>query len=366
MDTKDVVEEDEEAFLRGITKGLSCKSLRHVNDDILALKEDESEPSTLNFVQGPGTVASEVVEKQKDSCHSDEPMKVDISVDPAAEWESSLSPELYPLEQQDWEDRIIWDNSPEMSDSAVESCEISGPDSDALINKKSESETEQHNIHPELQMETDEKDHGIFLRSCPVSVEPFGSRNSSGQSIISSERIYHPQLLRLESQVELDNQNHSDSRKDGVTEEVSQRDAIRRFSKITLQNKDLVEGSWLDKIMWEPYQSISKPKLILDLQDEQMLFEILDNKDGKHLQLHAGAMIINCSVKSSSGDSFELHGHGGLPGVRFNIANDKFYSNRKSSQQLKSHSKKRTAHGVKVLHSIPALKLQTMKAKLSK
>ncbi|CAI9286801.1 unnamed protein product [Lactuca saligna] len=62
-------------------------------------------------------------------------------------------------------------------------------------------------------------------------------------------------------------------------------------------------------------------------------------------------------------DSLELlHGYGR---GRFNIANVKFYSNRKSSQQLKSHSKKHTSHGVKFLHSIPALKLLTMKAKLS-
>ncbi|XP_052619604.1 transcription initiation factor TFIID subunit 1-like [Lactuca sativa] len=104
------------------------------------------------------------------------------------------------------------------------------------------------------------------------------------------------------------------------------------------------------------------PKLLLDLQDEQMLFEILDNKHGYDLQLHAGAMITTRSAESAS-DSLELlHGYGG---GRFNIANDKFYSNRKSSQQLKSHSKKRTSHGVKFLHSIPALKLLTMKAKLS-
>lgn len=356
MDTIELAEEDEEAFLRGTGNGFCCRSLRHVNDD----KDDKTDSSALlDFVQDPGAEADT---KQKDSCHSNEPMKVDISIDQSTEWKSSLSPELYPLEQQDWEDRIIWDNSPEMSDSDAESCEISGPDSDALVSKKSESETELCNF-PE-QMETDENDHDMFLRNRPVSVEPFGSRNTSGQSVKSSERIY-PQLLRLECLAEIDDGNLSDGGKDDTADNCDQIDAIRRFRRITLQNKDIVEGSWLDNILWEPHGLIAKPKLILDLQDEQMLFEILDNKDGKHLQLHAGAMTVNCSVKSSSGDEL-LHGHGGLPGVRFNIANDKFYSNRKSSQQLKSHSKKRIAHGVKVLHSIPALKLQTMKAKLSK
>ncbi|XP_052620996.1 transcription initiation factor TFIID subunit 1-like [Lactuca sativa] len=137
---------------------------------------------------------------------------------------------------------------------------------------------------------------------------------------------------------------------------------IKRFNKLTLRNKDVLDGSWMDRIVWDPNQSVTKPKLLLDLQDEQMLFEILDNKHGDDLQLHAGAMITTRSAESAP-DSLELlHGYGW---GRFNIANEKFYSNRKSSQQLKSHSKKCTSHGVKFLHSIPALKLQTMKAKLS-
>ncbi|CAI9286730.1 unnamed protein product [Lactuca saligna] len=47
----------------------------------------------------------------------------------------------------------------------------------------------------------------------------------------------------------------------------------------------------MDRIVWDPNQSVTKQKLLLDLQDEQMLFEILDNKDGDDLQLHVGAMI---------------------------------------------------------------------------
>ncbi|GAB2268928.1 hypothetical protein Dimus_003868, partial [Dionaea muscipula] len=38
--------------------------------------------------------------------------------------------------------------------------------------------------------------------------------------------------------------------------------------------------------------------------------------------------------------------------ICMDIANDKFYANRKTSPQLKSLSKKRNSHGVKVLHSI--------------
>uniref|UniRef100_A0A5B7AIG9 Transcription initiation factor TFIID subunit 1 n=1 Tax=Davidia involucrata TaxID=16924 RepID=A0A5B7AIG9_DAVIN len=356
MDTYDIVEEDEEAFLKGSCQVFSFIRQAHVTtqDDSSALVDDEL------------AVASQVDKQRKDSCLSAEPMKRNMTLDLSAEWSSPFCPKFYPLDQQDWEDKIIWDNSPSLSDNAAESCEISGPDSEALVNVETELDSVPQNFQPELQMEPDEKDHGFFLHSHPVLVEPFGTRKFAGpKNLPFSENRYHPQLLRLESRLEMDNPNHLDVRKNDVIEDIHQSDAIRRFSKLTLRNRDILEGSWLDKIIWEPHHSIAKPRLILDLQDEQMLFEVLDNKDGKHLRLHAGSMIITRSVKSSGGDSLEQHGHGGPSGARFNISNDKFYANRKISQQLKSHSKKRTAHGVKVLHSIPAIKLQTMKPKLS-
>lgn len=361
MGTADVIEEDDETFFKGLCQGFTRKCRTRVNDDILPIKDGEANPETLKSVQHPGTGASEVAENRRDTCLSDEPMKEDMAIAPFAESVTSLSPELYLLEQQDWEDKIIWDNSPELSDRFAETLEISGPDSGALVVEKLESNIVDQNIHQELQMESDETDNVTFQRSYPVSVEPFGSRKNSG--FISSDREYHPQLLRLESRLE----TGPDGRKDSsTTEEAARHGALRSYNKVTLLNKDLLEGSWLENVIWEPYQSMTKPKLILDLQDEQMLFEILDDKNGKHLKRHAGAMIISRSVKFVNGDMVEMSGHGALLGESFNIANDKFYANRKSSQQLKSHSKKRTAHGVKVLHSIPGLKLQTMKAKLSK
>lgn len=362
MDASDIVEEDEEAFLKGSGQGFSSRKTRVIQDDVLAFKDDDLEP----IKPLKEDMSLEVDEQWKDSCRSAEPMKEDISLNQPAEWVPPFCPEIYPLDQQDWEERIIWDNSPALSDNAAESSEISGPDPEGSVNEQSDLDSGQEKIHPTVQMEPDEKDHGLFLHSCPVSVEPFGSRKLSTVSDFPSENRYHPQLLRLESRLEIEGPDYSDAMKDGAAEKICPSDAIRRFSKLNLQNRDVLEGSWLDKIIWDPHQSIAQSKLILDLQDEQMLFEILDDKDGRHLQVHAGAMIITRSVKSNGGDSVELHSHGGPSGGRFNIANDKFYSNRKSSQQLKSHSKKRTAHGVKVLHSIPALKLQTMKAKLSK
>ncbi|PHT96896.1 Transcription initiation factor TFIID subunit 1 [Capsicum chinense] len=264
MDTLDSVEEDEVTLLRGSYEEFPWLRMSHVHHDSSLMLLD-NEPGT---VQETDDLKPKI--EKKDSCCSAEPMKENLPMDLSTDWSSPNCPEFYPLDQQDWEDRIIWDNSPPLSDNTAES--------------------------------------------------------STDESLSS--------------------------------------DALRRFSKLTLQNRDILEESWVDNIIWEPDQSFPKPKLIYDLQDEQMLFEVLDNMDGQQLLHHAGAMTTTGLIKPNDGDSAELYGLSDLSGS-FNIANDKFYLNRKSTQQLKSHSKKRTAHGLKVLHSIPALKLQTMKAKLS-
>ncbi|XP_015082118.1 transcription initiation factor TFIID subunit 1 isoform X2 [Solanum pennellii] len=358
MHTLDIVEEDEVKLLRGSYEEFPWLRMTHVHHDS-ALTLLDNEPGT---VQGTDDLKPKI--EKKDPCCSAEPMKENLSMDLSADWSSPICPEFYPFDQQDWEDRIIWDNSPPLSDNTAESCEISEPDYEALTDKQLNVEAESQSLQSEKEIEPHEKGHSSFF-SCSVSVEPFGSKQPSGHLDISlSEGRYHPQLLRLESRLNSDRQKSTDTPKDGDTDEILSSDALKRFTKLTLQNRDILEESWVDNIIWEPDQPFPKPKLIYDLQDEQMLFEVLDNRDGQQLMLHAGAMITTGLVKPSSGDSAELYGLSGLSG-RFNIANDKYYLNRKSTQQLKSHSKKRTAHGLKVLHSIPALKLQTMKAKLS-
>ena len=368
MDAPDNIEEDEEAFLKGGGQGFSFgKCVLLTQHDASMFMEDEAELKRAGVVQGVGTVEQQIEEQRKHSCISAEPMKEYMPVDLSEFGLSPLSPKLYPLDQQDWEDRIIWDNSPEVSYNSAESCEISGPDSEVIVDEETELATKAQNQRPKFQGAVEEKGRGVFLQGSPVLIESFGSRNSS--SLISrslSEIKHHPQLLRLETRLEMDNSSQSAVRKEDAIEDPCGSEAIRRFKKLTLQNREMLEGSWVDRIIWDPNKPTLKPKLILDLQDEQMLFEVLDDKDGNNLGLHAGAMLITRPVKSSTGDSVELPVHGGPSGGRFNIANDKFYLNRKTSQQLKSHSKKRTAHGVKILHSIPALKLQTMKLKLSK
>ncbi|KAK6136246.1 hypothetical protein DH2020_030009 [Rehmannia glutinosa] len=364
MDASEIVEEDEEKFMKAPCQDFSwMRSFQRKSDVFTSGVEGDLVKSGTVWESGKISVESD--DNRKDSCVSAEPMKDDLSMPKFLEWNSPFSPKFYPLDQEDWEDRIVWNNSPSSTDNFVESCELSGPDSDTPGDKERDLKAEAQPFEPEIQSEPHDKSDTSFLNNCSILVEPFGSieySQSTNLTLYGSRT--HPQLLRLESQLDKYIAN-SGGVQDVATEAKLCTDAIRRFSEISLQNREVVEGSWLDNIVWEPDQSIAKPKLILDLQDEQMLFELSDMKDTKHMQLHAGAMIVARSLHPSSGDSVEIHNHGILSAGRFNISNDKFYSNRKSSQQLRSHSKKRTVHGLKVLHSVPALKLQTMKAKLS-
>lgn len=366
IDVSDNVEEDEEAFLKGSCQCLfTTKHSFMPEDDHVPAKENDEEEEIFNVTEGLGMLHTHHDEQKKDSCLSALPMKEGVEVDLSAGWQSPSCHKFYPLYQQDWEDEIIWGNSPSASHQSSESCFISGPESEVFINSEIEVEVSQQKLGLEFQMEPGEKDQSSFLCSYPILVEPFGSRNSELSDLPTSKRSFHPQILRLASHSIMDESHHSGGGKEIGNEEHCRGDMLRRYSKLSLQNKELVEGSWLEKIIWEPSESIPRPKLILDLQDEQMLFEIPDSKDGRQLRAHAGAMIVTRSFKSSYGDSHDLSSQGPFIGS-FNISNDKYYSNRKTSQQSKSNAKKRTVHGVKVMHSVPALKLQTMKPKLNK
>eukprot|EP00268_Persea_americana_P046001 TRINITY_DN471_c0_g1_i1.p1 TRINITY_DN471_c0_g1~~TRINITY_DN471_c0_g1_i1.p1 ORF type:complete len:1950 (+),score=513.47 TRINITY_DN471_c0_g1_i1:188-6037(+) len=365
IDVSDNVEEDEEAFLKGSCQCLfTTKHSFMPEDDHDPAKENDEEEEIFNVTEGLGVLHTHHDEQKKDSCLSALPMKEGVEVDLSAGWQSPSCHKFYPLYQKDWEDEIIWGNSPSASHQSPESCFISGPEAEVFINSEIEVEVSQQKLGLEFQMEPGEKDQSSFLCSYPILLEPLGSRNSEVSNLPTSKRSFHPQILRLASHSIMDESHHSGGGKEIGNEEHCRGDMIRRYSELSLQNKELAEGSWLEKIIWEPSESIPRPKLILDLQDEQMLFEIPDNKDGRQLCAHAGAMIVTRSFKSSYGDSHDLSSQGPFIGS-FNISNDKYYSNRKTSQQSKSNAKKRTVHGVKVMHSVPALKLQTMKPKLN-
>ncbi|XP_019445197.1 PREDICTED: transcription initiation factor TFIID subunit 1-like isoform X1 [Lupinus angustifolius] len=360
----DTVEEDEEAFLKGFSQSLSLtRQVCVVRNDASEGNDVDLEFPKFGFLHGDASMDVKDDRQQKDCCQSAEPMKVDLAEGLLGKDDSLIGSRFYPLDQQDWEDEIIWGNS-SAGDNIVQSCEIYGSDLGDSGGNEIEIEGEKNlQLNP---LKTGEKDDNDFTCGPSVSVEPFGSRDTSGSKTdLLSESLFHPQLLRLESRSQEDSSCPADSRGVSVTEKHNQIGQVKCFTKVLSQNREMMEGSWLDKIIWEDLDKPTmKPKLIFDLQDDQMHFEVLDSKDTRHLRLHAAAIILTRSLKSNSGDSSELPGHGGQHGWR-NVANDKHYSNRKTSQQLKSNSKKRSAHGVKVFHSQPALKLQTMKLKLS-
>ncbi|XP_062077035.1 transcription initiation factor TFIID subunit 1 isoform X2 [Humulus lupulus] len=366
IDVSNIVEEDEEEFLKG--SGQSFMSLnqeefyKHGHDDSI-YNDIESESQNSGSLQGVALVGSQDDGSRKDSCLTAEPMKEEIVAGPSVGRHLPSSPTFYPLDQLDWEVGIVWDNSPVVSDNSVESTR---PHFEATVtDSETESEARLQNLKLNPEVVAEEKTHKNLVHSSPIILEQFGTGTSGSSSLPFSKGRYHPQLLRLASRSEMDDSNQDDEGMEKIVEKQPHRnDAAKKFSKLISQNKDMLEGSWLDSIIWEQGKPVRKPKLIFDLQDEQMLFEILDSKDGKNLRLHAGAMIITRSVKSSYGDSLELPGHGGQSGWR-TVANDKHYSNRKTSQQMKSNSKKRTAQGIKLYHSQPAVTLQTMKLKLS-
>ncbi|XWS09403.1 hypothetical protein CRYUN_Cryun40dG0082200 [Craigia yunnanensis] len=357
MDVSDLVEEDEELFLKDTGKAFSFIGCENV------IQQDISEYTDEPLMQGGLEMSDHSKEHIKDSYSSPEPMKEGV-VNISSGWKSPPCPRFFPLDQLDWEEQILWDNSPATSANSLESPEISVSDLEASVARETFPQAGQ-NLLPKQSTESYEKDHDSGLCCSSVYLESLDSKNSSGSMDLPFlENRFHPQLLRLESQLGIDSSNDAHGKREYVTIEPDKSDVMRCFRKLTLQNRDMIEGSWLDNIIWEPHSVIAKPKLILDLQDEQMVFEILDNKESKHLQLHAGAMIITRPVKPSSRSS-EVSDRKYQPGWQFNIANDKFYVNRKVSQQLQSNSNKHMAHGVRVHHSVPALKLQTMKLKLS-
>lgn len=349
MDLAVTIEEDEELFLRSSFNDRLVAGDPSLTEEVYERTEEDDNGAM-------------VVDHRKDSCLFSQPMKGGVQIDTPAEWKSPVFHELYPLHQLEWEDEIVWgDSSPILvSHGSSPSSVISEHDSDPYTNLEKGEEITADNKQglPTV------PDNHCYLSDAD-SVDPPVIRDLSEKPCMQSmHKNYHPKIRRLDSRFEVD--ESTDAKTPKVLDEICSNDTSKRFRKLTLQNKEFFEGNWLDQVIWDPSNYVPKPKLIFDLQDEQMLFEVLDPKDVGHLRSHAGAMIMNHLSKSSTGYSFDLSSQSGGSIGRFNISNDKYYSNRKTSQQSKSHAKKRAVHGLKVLHSVPALKLQTMKPKLSK
>lgn len=329
IDAPHLFEEDEEAFLRGSFREFSPLKYEHqVHDDIMGTLYDEMVSEKFGL---------EAKEQPFDSFISGTPMKDDVKVDFSTVWKLPKSPNFYPLDQQDWENSILWDE-----DSLDDSSEVH----DISVLKTGVKE-----VRNEM-----EENFSIWGSSTFEDMEK--KTDLADADLVSPGTLNHPQFLRLESRVQVDNSSYSDG--------MEENNVATKSSNLLLQNQQIMEGSWLDDVIWEPNVPFTRQKLILDLDDKQMLFEVLDEKNESEIWRHAGAMLITHSLESHGRDSLELLSHGNETYSRFDIANDIFYSNRKTSQQLNASSEKRIAYGVEVYHSAPALKLETIKTKLSK
>ncbi|CAH8392747.1 unnamed protein product [Eruca vesicaria subsp. sativa] len=296
----------------------------------------------------------------RDSCTMGELLKEDLDDDKSSLCQSQLSTEVFPLDQHEWENRIIWENSSEVSGSSFESVE-SGIESESLLIQGTSSEIEQESLNVVNSREQAQAENNKHVSFCVSPLEFLGSRDSHNTIKSTNKSRRHPQLLRLESQWD-DHLSKNDGA-GGKNLKQLKSDALGRFSRLALQDRDIGDEAWLDSIIWESDKELSRSKLIFDLQDERMVFEIPENQESKDLQLHAGSVILSRSSKPKD-ESFQ-EGCGSNYGCQFNISNDKFYMNGKSCQQLQANANQFGVHSLRVLHSAPAIKLQTMKNKLS-
>lgn len=368
LENADTLEEDDELFLKGNSRHLVGKVANMIHQEYHEKIDDSLEEVGHGDRQSVCPSPSKEIDwdGRTHSCLWAQPMKDGDSQLFLGHMESLPSPNFYPLDQQEWEDGILWDVSPPVNNSK------SGKEDKVLLGEQAhedmniinnEMRNEYNHFEGEVQTNMERSDSN-FLLTYPISVESFDQKLAwEERELLTSRGICHPQMLRLESCSKLGMSPVPEVPKT-MAKSFQDDVIIKYFRKLSLQNTDLLEGSWVDRIVWEDSKNVQKEKLIFNLQDDQMLFEVLDTKEGRHLRAHAGAMVITRSAKTSSGEPGDLSNQTASI-ARFNISNDKYYSNRKLSQQQKSHTKKRSFHGIKVVHSLPAMRLQTMKPKLS-
>ncbi|XP_024386328.1 transcription initiation factor TFIID subunit 1 isoform X4 [Physcomitrium patens] len=267
------------------------------------------------------------------------------------------------IHQVEWEDDIIWDTS----DVSRRGASISDHRSTCHLVEVDRDTEQSHLSDVDLQCLVKEQ-CDTRLSDCsdwrrPYVVEPLCQKcrdiEDEDELTMPAKTVRHPQMLRLET-----------LRFHREPGEESRSALLRRINNTTLEvkekNQELTRGSWLGSIFWgEPESGLPRSKVIFDLMDSQMVFETTEANDGQSICLHAAAVVLTAVGKDGVSDGAEEAVNTSLPLTRFNISNDKYYTNKKTHQQQKSNAKKRAIHGVKVMHSLPAIKLQSMKPKLS-
>ncbi|KAI5054933.1 hypothetical protein GOP47_0030078 [Adiantum capillus-veneris] len=265
------------------------------------------------------------------------------------------SPTLQPIHQEDWEAAILWDDEfctqvredpvdcAHQWSGSIDEMDVDTREDDAVCIRMGDEPSRDN---------TEDMAFNREWHTCrPVSLECFNPKPRADCD------TKHPQLLRLNTLPALREVDNAQK-------------FSEKLERLNLQSSELMFGSWQEHIIWDRDNTLSrKPfssNVILNLQDSNMMFEVIEGKSNNHLKAHAAAMILTPHMRNSNiSDNKDALQIGLSSLARFNISNDKFYMNKKNPQQQKSSLKKRSVHGIKVLHSIPATKLQTMKPKLA-
>ncbi|CAL8074600.1 unnamed protein product [Prunus armeniaca] len=178
----------------------------NVSDDIVEDNEEEA------FLQGFQSLTVKHGISESSFKDDDSNFTKTLYVSEERERQLPLVSKFFPLDQQDWEDGIVWGNSPIASDSDVESCEISGPDHEASVKNDTELDNGPQNM--------------------------LHNSSSSNSSLTFSASRCHPQILRL------DVDDHADGTKQNSGEKLQQSDGLRQLiHKLASQNWDMMEGS---------------------------------------------------------------------------------------------------------------------------
>ncbi|XP_010466041.1 PREDICTED: LOW QUALITY PROTEIN: transcription initiation factor TFIID subunit 1b-like [Camelina sativa] len=359
MDISELVEDDEEVLLKSHGRiDTHVKEPDLIQLDVPFSIREGSQLVKAGTVRGTTPESREFTKLGSDSCITDELLKQDSKNNNSSLCQSQLEMEIFPLDQQEWEHRILWENSPEFSGNSGESFK-SGIESESMLVQVTNSETEQESVNVMNSGGKAQADNDTLMPFIVNPLESFGSRGSLSTYEMTNKRTHHPQLLRLESHWDEGHRSENDNT-GGENIKWLNGDVLGGLNGFELQDRDMGDEAWLDSIIWESDKDISRSKLIFDLQDEHMVFEVPDNEES--LQLHSRSMIVSQSSKPKDGTSQECCESNS--GWQFNISNDQFYTNGKSSQ-LQGNAKKYGEHSLRVFHSAPAIKLQTMKIKLS-
>ena len=235
-----------------------------------------------------------------DSCCPAQSMIEKPLVDKCARLLEDSDTRFHPVNQLNWEDEIIW-GSPTSSDHGSGSCLI----------------YEHRDVY-----ETGEMANSMRLD------QNFSMRSAGNSHLVSCADS--KDLLELME--DCGSTELPASKRMRISQENTEGKTVEGMKWITrmlsTQNRNLLDGAWLNQIVWDPTDYISNQKPVIP----------------------------------------QFYGHSSLPESStdsVNLSNDEFYSKPPQYLQTKIRPRRHSDYQTKVVHSILALKLLTMQPKLS-